>query len=221
MHHRYKSNITQNDCDILADTTNGQCGILLILRGKNVNTIPDVSFYAKEEEGTTTGHVLTPMTVTEVVNSVSASLTTEERNKCILEKMNITSDQQKLLAQETKAQFNSPLWSSQRVGRITASKFKLVCNKVSDNFEVKNTDHCKSIISSVCGSSKPFSSKATTWGIRNEPKAKNFMLNNKQRNIKSFLLKTVVFLYVKPIHLLVLVLMDLLSVNAVVRAFLK
>ena len=77
------------------------------------------------------------MTVTEVINSVSASLTTEERKKCILEKMNITSDQQKLLAQETKAQFNSPLWSSQRVGRITASKFKLVCNKISDNFEVK------------------------------------------------------------------------------------
>ena len=51
--------------------------------------------------------------------------------------MDITSNQQKLLAQEIKAQFNSPLWSSQRVGRITASKFKLVCNKVSDNFEVK------------------------------------------------------------------------------------
>ena len=161
------------------------------------------------------------MTVSEVINSVSASLTTEERNKFILEKMNIASDQRKLLAQETKAQFNSPLWSSQRLGRITAPKFKLVCNKVSDNFEVKTPDHCKSIISSVYGSSEPFSSKATAWGIRNEPKAKkNFMSNNKQRNTKCHLLKTVVFIYVKPIHLLVLVLMDSLSV-AVVRAFLK
>ena len=81
----------------------------------------------------------------------------------IFQKMNISSEQAKLIEEVTKSQSKSPLWFQMRAGRITASKFHKACHTDPASPSV-------SLIKEVCYGSN-FTSKATTWGCTHENEA--------------------------------------------------
>lgn len=77
-------------------------------------------------------------------------------------KLSITKEQCCEIEKSTRKQHEDKNWYLQRSGRITASKFKLLCrtNKQSPSL---------SLIKAICYSSKIlFSTKATTWGLEHE-----------------------------------------------------
>ena len=49
VHHKNTAKITQNNLDILAEATNGNCGIVLLMREHNKNTEPDLTNVVHEE----------------------------------------------------------------------------------------------------------------------------------------------------------------------------
>jgi hypothetical protein len=81
----------------------------------------------------------------------------------IFQKMDISSEQAKLIEEVTKSQSKSPLWFQMRAGRITASKFYKACHTDPASPSV-------SLIKEVCYGSS-FTSKATTWGCTHENEA--------------------------------------------------
>lgn len=69
------------------------------------------------------------------------------------------------IAERTKEQANSREWFKHRSGRITASKFKLVCKTSVDKPSL-------SLVKSICYPTKfLFKTKATMWGINHEKDA--------------------------------------------------
>ena len=81
----------------------------------------------------------------------------------IFQKMDISSEQAKLIEEVTKSQSKLPLWFQMRAGRITASKFYKACHTDPASPSV-------SLIKEVCYGSS-FTSKATTWGCTHENEA--------------------------------------------------
>ena len=61
-------------------------------------------------------------------------------------------------------------------GRVTASIFKEWTDKISESFNVINPNKCKRITNKILGKLEGFKTKATEWGIANEPLAlKNYL----------------------------------------------
>jgi hypothetical protein len=81
----------------------------------------------------------------------------------IFQKMNISSEQVKLIEEATRNQSKSSLWFQMRAGRITASNFYKACHTDPASPSV-------SLIKEVCYGSS-FTSKATTWGCTHENEA--------------------------------------------------
>ena len=50
MHHRKTAKITHTDLGILAEATNGNCGIALLMKKHNKNAEPDLTNVVHEEE---------------------------------------------------------------------------------------------------------------------------------------------------------------------------
>ena len=98
----------------------------------------------------------------------------------------ITHEQCELIEKSTQQQSDSELWFDYRAFRITASKFKDAVEKVNDNMVIKNPDKCRTFISKVCGYYPKFSSKATEWGIANEPIARNIYYKKYKSKHKDF-----------------------------------
>ena len=59
--------ITQNDLDILAEATNGNCGIVLLMREHNKNAEPDLTNVAHEETVDKCFYSATPRSVTDIM----------------------------------------------------------------------------------------------------------------------------------------------------------
>jgi len=90
-----------------------------------------------------------------------------------------------LIQESTSEQAGSEIWFQYRTNRITASKFKDAVQKINDNMTVKNPDKSRTFISKVCRYYPKFESKATQWGITNEPIArKNYTTQNKSKHKK-------------------------------------
>lgn len=74
----------------------------------------------------------------------------------------ITKEEISLIEEASRRQSESQSWFAQRAGRITASKFKMVC-------KTNKNKPSLSLIKAICYPTKVlFSTKATTWGLSNE-----------------------------------------------------
>ena len=60
--------ITDNDLDILANATDGKCGIVLLMRKHNVRPKPDINDVSSCIEFTTTEHTETPKSIYDLVD---------------------------------------------------------------------------------------------------------------------------------------------------------
>ena len=171
------------DIDLLADITNGKCGLVTLMRQPAQNLEPsddlsDVSLFVEVE--TTVSNL--PKTIDEVVNEFKTGQTFDE----FLEKLSIRKVEQAAVENATRSQSQTETWFVYRKNRITASKFKNAVIKVDNSGNVKNSDRCKTIISDVCSyRKKEIVSKAIGWGIDNEPVARKLYIRmNKSKHRK-------------------------------------
>ena len=67
LHHKSTAKITQNDLDILAEATNGNCGIVLLMREHNKNAEPDLTNVAHEEIVDKGFYSATPRSVADIM----------------------------------------------------------------------------------------------------------------------------------------------------------
>ena len=98
----------------------------------------------------------------------------------------MTPEQQKLLIGKTKDQSMSNIWFEQRKDRITASILKSAAIKVANNNKLINRDKSRTILSKICGYYPRWKSKATDWGISNEPGARNRYVKTMERKYRNF-----------------------------------
>ena len=75
-----------------------------------------------------------------------------------LDMISITPAQVNQVQVDTQTQSESNKWYKYRKWRITASIFKEVVDKISENKTVKDIDKCKTIIAKICGVPQQFSS---------------------------------------------------------------
>ena len=137
MYDRNKLLISKVDCDILADATNGNCGIVLLLRSRNVTgTDLSVSNFVEVE---TSKRVEMPKSIEKYVGQVNSNhnlISLSDKMQALLNIVTITKDEAVLVLNETINQSCNEEWFNQRRNRITASKFKLIANKADDSLTV-------------------------------------------------------------------------------------
>ena len=174
--------LTETDIDVLSDLTNGNCGIVALMRIPR--PILNGEFYegsvlpAAEISVETSEHVDMPPTVEDVK---------ENDFERLVQALKVTLKQQMLVQEATKNQSSNEKWFAYRKGRITASIFKDAVHKVNDNLTVINRHKSKSIIAKVCGYNSYFESKATQWGVANEPVARNLYRNSNMTKHSNFI----------------------------------
>ena len=71
--------------------------------------------------------------------------------------------------------------------RITASKFKDATNKISDNYDIINSEKSRTVIANVCGYYSRYESKATRWGLMNEHVARKLYIKLNKSNHRDFI----------------------------------
>ena len=172
--------LSTHEIDVLADITNGNSGIVSLLRtaAPRSEWLHDTQIC--EEVVSTSEHIALPPKLKDL------SMDNIENFSQFLEAIKITNEQCELIERSTQQQSESELWFDYRAFRITASKFKDAVEKVNDNMVIKNPDKCRTFISKVCGYYPKFSSKATEWGISNEPIARSIYFKTFKSKHKDF-----------------------------------
>ena len=97
----------------------------------------------------------------------------------------ITPEQQKLLIDKTKDQSMSNISFEQRNDRSTASILKSAAIKVDGKNKLINRDKSRTILSKFAVITQ-CKSKATDWGISNEPGARNTYVKTMKKNHQNF-----------------------------------
>jgi len=172
--------LTETEVDILADITNGNSGIVCLLRrvSSESSSHCNIDVLARFETVETSEHIELPMSLNNVSMDKIGSF--DE----FLEIISINEQEINLIQESTSEQAGSELWFEYRTNRITASKFKDSVQKINDNMTVKNPDKSRTFISKVCGYYPRFESKATQWGITNEPIARKIIQQKINLNTK-------------------------------------
>ena len=158
--------LSRHDIDVLADITNGNSGIVSLLRTAAPRSEWLHNTQICEEVVSTSEHIELPPKLKDLAMDIETFPQFLKANK-------ITSEQCELIEKSTQQQSDNELWFAYRAFRVTASKFKDAVEKVNDNMVIKNPEKCRTFISKVCGYYPKLSSKATEWGIANEPIARN------------------------------------------------
>ena len=175
---RYEDPLTSTEIDVLADITNGNCGIVALMR--QTSPYSDITSVASFEEVETTVLDLPP-----VINDIIKNTSTNGNYESFLQKLYISDAQQHAVEEITRSQSENKSWFSYRNNRITASKFRDAVHKVNDDGVIINPTKCRTIVSKVCSYSKRYETKATKWGIENEPVARNLYIRlNKSKHRK-------------------------------------
>lgn len=184
-HHRVPIKISQEDCDIMASATNGNCGIVLLMRehgDDNDVQEPEPCNFVEIE---TSEHIDFPKTIQQHVNEIEQlDVTLDEKVQILKENVTICEEQAVLVTTETLLQSESTKWFEHRKFRITASKFKMVTDKVKKNNTVKNVNKVKAVFN-ICGYYKQYNSKAAKWGIENEDNARKLYVKEMKKSIKN------------------------------------
>ena len=173
--------LSEKDIDTLADITNGKCGLVALMRTEASQDNLFVPDFDNEVEVVTTDIVAVPKTIDQIKTNVGPC-DFETFSKHI----KITPAEQTLLIQKTKAQSSSETWHEHRNDRVTALIFKSAVIKVSKYNVIINPGKSKTLISNICGYNKRFTSKATDWGISNEPIARKNCIGERKKFHKEF-----------------------------------
>ena len=96
----------------------------------------------------------------------------EDKCSLFLHELKLSSCQRKEVADRTCGQSINDAWSERRTGVITASRMQAVVRKIDENGEIKNRSAADNLVSSILNYKPPVSTKATQWGILNEPVAR-------------------------------------------------
>ena len=136
---------------------------------------------SEEIHVTTSPEVSLPKTIDEISKDVGPCNFAE-----FVSSIKMTPEQQKLLINKTKDQSMSNIWFEQRKDRINASILKSAAIKVEDNTKLINRDKSRTILSKVCGYYPRPKSKATNWGISNEPGATNTYVKRMKKKHQNF-----------------------------------
>ena len=172
VHNKNTAKITQNDLDILAEATNGNCGIVLLMREHNKNAEPDLTNVAHEEIVDKCFYSATPRSVTDIMAALySKNMSLQALAENFLSSLQITIDERDIIEKVTRKQSKNLQWQKFRKGRVTASIFKECTDKISEISDVINPSKCKTVTNKILGKIEGFKAKATEWGIANEPLA--------------------------------------------------
>ena len=179
--HRKEPVLSEIDIDTLADLTDRNCGLVMLMRDENSLSDPGVSSFV---EVTTSQQCMKPKTVAEVVTEIGVCTFKT------LEGLTVTVEQQDLVQHLTHSQGtateSTTIWHSFRNGRITASSIKDAVSKVNEDFQVINPEKSRSLLSRILGYYPKSRSNATDWGINNEALARKIyekMMKKIHRNL--------------------------------------
>ena len=98
----------------------------------------------------------------------------------------MTPEQQRLLIDQKKDQSMSNIWFEKRKDRITASILKSAVIKLDGNSKMMIPDKPRTILSKVYSYYPRCKSKATYWGISNEPGARNTYVKTMKKKHQNF-----------------------------------
>ena len=185
--------LTETDIDTLAEITNGRCG-LVVLKRRKTNDLTNTASISEEIHVTTSPEVSLPKTIDEISKDVGPCNFAE-----FVSSIKMIPEQQKLLINKTKDQSMSNIWFEQHKDRITASILKSAAVKVDSNNKLINRDKSRSILSKVCGYYPRCKSKATDWGISNEPGARSTNVKTIKKKHQNFKVEETAF-YVHVEH---------------------
>ena len=182
LNHRKEPVLSEIDIDTLADLTDGNCSLVMLMRDENSLSDPEVSSFV---EVTTSQQCMKPKTVAEVVTEIGVCTF-----KTLMEGLTVTVEQQDLVQHLTRSQGaateSATIWHSFRNGRITASSIKDAVSKVNGDFQVINPEKSRSLLSRILGYYPKSRSNATDWGINNEALARKIyvkMMEKIHRNL--------------------------------------
>ena len=180
--------LTENEIDHLAHITNGNCGLVILSRSES-NKCLDYNHVARYEEVFSEQGVVIPKSIREIVSDIISTDEIYANDDEFLLKLQISKSEQDSKKNLTAAQSSCDLWYKFRADRVTASIFKTVADKVTDENKVRNPDKVKTAVMKVCGYSRTFQSKATSWGISNEPVARSCYLKKMKKSHKKMIVK--------------------------------
>ena len=124
LHHKNTAKITQNDLDILAEATNGNCGIVLLMREHNKNAEPDLINVAHEEIVDKCFYSATPRSVTDIMAALYCqNMSLQALAEKLLSLLQITVNERDIIEKITQKQSNNSRRQKFRKGRVTASYF--------------------------------------------------------------------------------------------------
>ena len=172
--------LTDADIDTLAEITNGNCGLVMLIRRKT-NDLTNISSMCEEIDITTSPEVSLPKTIDEISKDVGPCDFAE-----FVTSIKMTPEQQKQLVEKTKDQTMNNIWFEHCKDRITASILKSAAIKVDNDNKLINPDKTRTILIKVCGYSPRCKSKTTDWGINNEPGARIIYTKTMKKNHKDF-----------------------------------
>ena len=169
VHHKNTIKITQNELEILAEATNGNRGIVLLMREHKKNAEPDLTNVAHEAIVDKWFCSATPRSVTDIMAALyNKNMSLQALAENFLSWLQITIDERDIIEKITRKQSKYSQWQKFCKGRVTASIFKECIDKISKSFNVINTSKCKTVTNKILGKIEGFKTKATEWGIANE-----------------------------------------------------
>ena len=105
VHHKNTAKIAQNNLDILAEATNGNSGIVLLMREQYKNAEPDLTNVAHEEIVDKCFYSATPRSVTDIMAALySRNISLQALAETFLSSLQITIDQRDIIEKITRKQ---------------------------------------------------------------------------------------------------------------------
>ena len=160
----------------LAIASNGNCCYLLHDNPWPTATTPDIMVCNNEEVIASEDIILEPISVTSLANGIKSQfpdLSLPEKYSMFLSELKLTHSQREEVARKTSGQSNNQTWTEMRRGVITASRMLAVVRKIYADGQIRNKKSADNLVSTILNYVPSFSTKATQWGILNEPVARN------------------------------------------------
>ena len=136
---------------------------------------PDINFVTHEETIASEAAVDFPKSVMGLADEIklkNCNVSLEEKCSLFLQGLKLSPIQRQKVADKTCGQSTNDAWFELRTGVITASRMLAVVRKIDGNGEIKNKTAADNLVSSILNYKPPVSTKATQWGILNEPAAR-------------------------------------------------
>ena len=155
VHRKNTAKIIPNDLDILAESTNGNCSIALLMREHNKNANPDLTNVAHEEMVDKCFYRAIPRSFTDIMAVLySRNMSLQALAEKCLSLPQITIDKRDIIEKSTLKQSKNSEQQKFCEGRVTASILKECTDKISEIFNVINPSKCKTVTYKIFGKNR-------------------------------------------------------------------